>query len=152
MEIEEVKRKYQQDEVLIPVCNFDWESYHSVVNDAGHATTLAKEVATALDLIGQPQTFDLFRRDGFRATRFISDQSDDYNNEQSICFIREELLQAFLWKEDYSLIWVIWGERRYSSDQTEKLLRGADRPKVPYGYLDGLNATNDKAKTKTCRL
>ena len=135
VEIEEVKRKYQHYEVLIPVCDFDWESYHSVVNDAGHATTLAKEVATAFDLIGQPQTFDLFRRDGFRATRFISDQSDDYNNEQSICFIREELLQAFLRKEDYSLIWVIWGERRYSSDQTEKLLRGADRPEVPYGYF-----------------
>lgn len=135
VEIEEVKRKYQQYEVLIPVCNFDWESYHSVVNDAGHATTLAKEVATALDLTGQPQTFDLFTRDRFRATRFISDQSDDYNNGQSMCFIREELLQAFLQKEDYSLIWVIWGERQYSSDRTERLLRGPDRPEIPYRYF-----------------
>ena len=122
-------------QVLIPVCDFGWESYHSTANDAGHATTLSKEVAGVLELVGQPQTFDLFTRDGLKATRFISDQSEDYNNKQSMCFIREELLRTYLKKKNLSLIWTIWGERRYSAKQIERLFRGANRSGKRYEYF-----------------
>ncbi len=122
-------------QILIPVCDFHWEYYHTVASDAGSPTTLAKEVASDLKLIGQSQTFDLFTRDGLRATRFVSDQSDDLNNNQSMCFIREELLKTSLKENDCSLIWVIEGERSYSAKRIEKLRRSANRPKRPYEYF-----------------
>lgn len=117
-ELDEVKREYASYEALIPVQNFAWEGYHSATNDVDYATTLAKEIALELNLIGQPQTFDLFTRDGKRATRCVSDRSDDYYNSQSQCFIREELLRTYLKNNDYSLIWAVWGERNYSINHT----------------------------------
>lgn len=99
-------------EILSPVRDFAWESYHSAVNDAGHATTLAKEIALGLDLVGQPQTFDLFTHDKKKATLCVSDHGDDVDNTQSMHFIREDILKPYLTRNDYSLIWVMWGERR----------------------------------------
>jgi hypothetical protein len=132
VEVEEVKREYIIFNSLIPVCDFGWEGYHTAASDAGHATTLAKEITSDLKLIGQPQTFDLFTKGGVKATFNISDQSNDFNNHQAMFFIRENLLKMYLEKNDLVLIWAIWGEREYSSDQIEKLFLGADRPERHY--------------------
>ena len=115
---DEGKREDLSYRVLIPVQGFAWESYHSTANDAGYPTILAKEIASDLNLIGQPQTFDLFTQDGTRATRCVSAGRDDYHNNQSQCFIREELLRNYLKNNDYSLIWALWGERSYSVNHT----------------------------------
>lgn len=96
VEVEEVEKEYAKFNVLIPVRDFGWEGYQTVASDAGHATTLAKEIASDLDLIGQPQSFDLFTKDGVKATFNVSDQSNDYNNNQTVFFIKEELLQTYL--------------------------------------------------------
>lgn len=125
-DVEEVHRDYAKFEVLIPVCDFGWEGEQSATSGAGHAKTLAKEIALDLKLIGQPQTFDLFTTDGIRATFNISDHSNDFNNHQSMFFIRENLLKTYLEKNDLSLIWIIGGERRYSSDRIQNFLRGGD--------------------------
>lgn len=117
---DEGKREDLPYGVLIPVRGFSWESYHSTANDAGYATTLAKEIALDLNLIGQPQTFDLFTQDGTRATRCVSDGRDDYHNNQSLCFIREELLRRYLKNNDCSLIWAFSGERSHSVNHTEQ--------------------------------
>ena len=120
-EVDEIEREYASYKFLIPVCDFDWESYHSMVNDAGHATTLAKEISLELDLIGQPQTFDLFTKEGKRATLCISDRDNGYDNNQSIYFISEELLTTYLNNNSYSLIWVVQGDRSsYSVGQPSK--------------------------------
>ena len=124
VEVEEVKKEYAKFNVLIPVCDFNWEGYQTEASDAGHATTLAKEIASDLILIGQPQTFDLFTTDGVKATYNISDQSNDFNTHQSMFFIKEDLLKTYLEKNNLSLIWAIWGERDYSS----KHFHGPDRP------------------------
>ena len=126
---------FQYSRVVIPVCDFVWESYHSVTNDAGNATTVAKEAALALELVSRPQTFDLFTQDGLKATQFVSDQNEGFNNQQSACFIHEELLRTYLKKENLSLVWTIWGERRYSAKQIEKLFRGANRSGKRYKYF-----------------
>ena len=132
VEVEEVKKEYAKFNSLIPVCDFGWEGYQTAASDAGHATTLAKEVVSDMELVGQPQTFDLFTKDGVKATTNVSDQSNDYNNHQKMFFIKENLLNSYLEKNDLALIWAVWGEREYSSDQIEKLFRGADRPEQPY--------------------
>ncbi|GAI14070.1 unnamed protein product, partial [marine sediment metagenome] len=88
------------------------------------------------ELIGQPQTFDLFTKDGRQATFDISDQSSDYNNHQSIFYFKEDLLIRYLKKNELSLIWAMWGEREYSSDQVDKLFHGPDRPEQPYAVFN----------------
>ena len=93
---------------------------------------LAREIASQLELIGQPQTFDLFTRDGQRATLNISEHSKDYNNSQSLFFIREDPLKVYLQRHDLALIWATWGEREYSYAQFEKLERRKERPEQPY--------------------
>ena len=95
VEVEEVEKEYAKFSALIPVCNFGWEGYQTTTSDAGHATTLAREIASDLELIGQPQTFDLFTKDGVKATLNISDQADDYSNHQSMFFISETLLKTY---------------------------------------------------------
>ena len=47
-------------------------------------------------------------------------------------FIREELLKAYLEKNDLALIWAIWGERGYSLSQIDKLFDAPDRPEQTY--------------------
>ena len=125
-EVEEVQREYVKFDVLIPVCNFAWESHRTMASDAVHATTLAKEIASALELVAQPQTLDLFRKDGTKATYNISDQSDDYSNHQSMFLIREDLLRSYLRENDLALVWAIWGEREYSLNRAYKLLQEPD--------------------------
>ena len=135
VEVDEVKREYAKFNALIPVCDFGWEGYQTTASDAGHATTLVKEITSDLELIGQPQTFDLFTKDGVKATCNVSDQSDDFNNHQAMFFIRENLLKTYLEKNDLALIWAIWGERGYSSTQINKLFHGPDRPEQSHAVF-----------------
>ncbi len=129
VEVEEVRNEDAKFNALIPVCDFGWEGYQTAASDAGHATTLAKEISSDLGLIGRPQTFDLFTKDGVRATCNVSDQSNDFNNHQAMLFIRENLLKMYLEKNYLALFLVMWGERGYSSDQIHKLFLGPNRPK-----------------------
>ena len=92
------------------------------------AITLAKEISLDLDLVGKPQTFELFTKDNAQATFNISDQRDDYNNHQSMFFIRENILEKYLEKNALVLVWAVWGEREYSNSQVEKLFHGPNRP------------------------
>ncbi len=138
IEVDEIEKEYAKFKVLIPVCDFGWESYHTDASNAGHATMLSKEISYDLELIGQPQTFDLFTRHGVKATFNISDHGNDYGNNQSMFFMREDLLKMYLERNDLILIWAIWGEREYSNDQIEKLFHGSNRPEQPYavyGYV-----------------
>lgn len=135
VEADEVSKEYENYNALIPVCDFGWEGYQTVASDAGRSVTLAKEIAIDLKLIGQPQTLDLFTTDGLQATFNISDQSDDYNNHQSMFYIKEDLLNTYLKKKELSLIWAMWGEREYSSDQYDKLFHGPNHPEQPYAVF-----------------
>jgi len=135
VEVEEVKKEYAKFNALITVCSFGWEGYQTMASDSGHATLLAKEISSDLELIGQPQTFDLFTKEGVKATLNVSDQSNDFKNHQNMFFIRENLLKTYLEKNDLVLIWAIWGERGYSSAQINKLLHGPGRPEQSHAVF-----------------
>lgn len=132
VEVEEVQQDIITYHALIPVCDFRWESSRSAANHASHATTLAKEIATNLELIGQPQTFDLVTTKGVRATCEFSERSDDFNNSQSLFYVREELLRDFLEENDLALVWAVWGERQYSSNLASKFFDSSNRPDPAY--------------------
>jgi hypothetical protein len=132
VEVDEIKREYINFNALVPVVDYSWESYHSTANNSCKATFLAKEITTDLDLIGQPQTFDMFTKDGVRVTYNISDHSDDYNNHQFMFFMRENMLNEYLKKNELTLIWAVWGEREYFSTHTTEKSCGSEYPDTPY--------------------
>jgi len=132
VEVEETQQSIVTYHALIPVCDFSWENSRSVFNNASHATTLAKEIAADLKLIGQPQTFDLVTSTGIKATCNVSDRSDDFNNGQSLFYIREELLRDFLEENNLVLVWTVWGERQYSSNLASRFFNSSNRPDPAY--------------------
>ena len=134
VEVEEMKREYEKFNTRIPVCDFGWVNYHTAYSDAGHPITLAKEITSDMDLIGQPQTFDLFTKDFKKATLNIFDYRDD-NNRQHMFFMREDLLKAYLSKNNLTLIWAIWGEREYLSAQFKTNFQESDFPEQPYAVF-----------------
>ena len=144
VEVEKIQKEYKKFSTLIPVCDFNWESEHTSVSDAGYATILAKEIAFDLELTGQPQTFDLFTRNGTKATFNVSDHSTDYNNNQSMFFIREDLLKKYLKQKDCSLIWAVWGEREYSSTQARKLFSGEEHPEQTHTVFSLVKRYNNR--------
>ena len=119
-------------DVTIPVCDFCWESYHSITNDSGSAITLAKEIAIDLNLFCHAQEFDLYDLGGAKATLCVSDHSGDYKNTQTFFYLREDLLQIYLEKNSSSLIWAVWGEKGYSSNLQLLLAETNERPSQFY--------------------
>lgn len=117
-EIEQNVSETKSFEVLMPVMDYDWESYHSDLNDAGHTTVIAKEVANHLNLVNQPQTFDLFDSNGEIASANI-DFHQDYNNYHNFVYLRKDLLDKFLRERNLRFVWAIWGEREltFRNDQ-----------------------------------
>ncbi len=118
-EIEQEVSETREFEVLMPVMEYNWESYHSYLNDAGHTTVVSKEVANHLNLINQPQTFDLFESKGNKASINIH-YYDDYNNNHSLVYLRKDLLNKFLISNKLRFVWAIWGEREVSFKTDER--------------------------------
>jgi hypothetical protein len=118
--------------ILIPVCDFSLEYIDSAANDSVFSTTLSKELASDLGLIGQPQTFDLFTDQGVRATCNVVDNSDNSNSNKQLFYIKEDLLKKVLKENDLTLIWAIWGERKYSYDHMKNFTYKLDRPDPTY--------------------
>src|SRR5439155_18467668 len=79
---------------LVPVREYAWESYHSVVNEGGGARVLARQLADALSLCSQPQTFDLFDTEGCRATLTWRHQQD--SNTERFIYMRRDLVDKLL--------------------------------------------------------
>lgn len=114
--IEEDKQLKVQEmfSVLIPVRKNIWEDYHSHVNLGRSVTLPAKEIIECLNLCTQPQTFDLFEKNGKRASITFC-YGNSWNSTQNFTFLRQDLLERFLCKSDSELIWAIWGARELSS-------------------------------------
>lgn len=105
-------------DVLLPVMDYNWESHHSELNQAGHETIVSRELANNLKLIDRPQTFNLFDESGNLASQNIYYRKD-YNNNHRFTYLRKDLLDKFLAENNYKLIWGIWGERQVSFKGTD---------------------------------
>ena len=130
VEEEEIQQLIKKMNARIPVREFGWER-RNLENETIRATTLSKEISHSLRLVGQPQTFDLYTKEGKKASVSFSEKHD-YNNSQSLFLIREDLLKQYLKKTELNLIWAIWGERDYSSEIATSWQRQGNHPTVPY--------------------
>lgn len=113
IDVEQEVDAYETDEysILVPVRSYRWEGYRSAVNPIENVEVLAKQIALSLNLINQPQTFDLFDQLGHRAS-FSFKHQGDHGNQQQFLYLRRDLATQYLNSEDLRLLWIIWGERR----------------------------------------
>jgi len=119
IEIEEpVTREF---DILLPVMEYNWEDYHCHLNQAGHETVISKEITEELKLMSMPQTFDLFDQDMKKAA-INKYYHTDYSNHHSFVYLRKDLFDKYLQKNNKRLIWIIWGERKiaYKTDDLIK--------------------------------
>lgn len=108
---EEERKKSKKFDILIPVRDFSWEGYHSVVNSSGGAEVPIKELAAELKLYSLPQSFDLYDQNGKQAS-FSIRFGNLWRNGYELTYIRQDLLEKYLRKHRSGLVWLIWGERQ----------------------------------------
>ena len=102
-------------EILFPVRENTWEAYHSTIVPSRSVATPSRQIADALSLYGQPQSFDLFEKDGRRASMTFR-HGERWGETQRFTYLREDLFKRYLAQINGKLIWVIWGERRLVSE------------------------------------
>ncbi|WP_338791834.1 hypothetical protein [Bernardetia sp. MNP-M8] len=120
-EIETEVSDIKEFEVLMPAMEYNWESHHSSTNNAGHTTVVGKEVANHLDLLNQPQTFDLLDEHGKLASMNIHYEKN-YNNNHNFVYIRKDLFDKYLSDTNSKFVWVMWGERdvRFKTEEEKE--------------------------------
>ena len=109
--VEVEQKKYQTFKILFPVRGNNWsDSWSSAVPGRG-VITPSRQIADTFSLCGQPQNFDLFEKNGRRAS-ITFHRGEGWGETQKFTYLREDLLKRYLAKINGELIWVIWGERR----------------------------------------
>ncbi|ANH61048.1 NACHT domain-containing protein [Dokdonia donghaensis] len=120
-EIEIEERINKEFKVLSPVSGYNWESYHSKTNQAGHQSVLSKELSFRLNLFPKPQTFDLFDDKGKLAYKKYHFH-ENYNSHQNFEYLRKDLLQKYLEDTNQNIVWKIWGEKQtYFENHNESM-------------------------------
>jgi len=97
-------------DVLSPVRDNTWEGYHSPIQPTRSVATPAREIVDHCGLGGHSQTFDLYDRDGRRASITLQ-TGDPWHTSQRFTYMRKDLLDAQLAAQGVKLIWCVWGER-----------------------------------------
>jgi hypothetical protein len=116
----EIPTETRKIAVFVPVRYNCYESYHSEVSPGRSVLVPAREISDFLQLCSQPQTFDLYERNGRKASITVK-WGKPYHDSQLI-FLRQDLLDGFLKERGMSLVWAIEGERRlWSKEKRDSL-------------------------------
>ena len=127
--------EYKEFEMLVPVRENHWSDSSSAAIP-GHSVAIPiRQIAETFSLSGHPQSFDLFEKDGKRASITFC-YGEDWKDKQDFTYLRENLLERYLADIDGELIWVIWGERRQVSQN----------PGAPYKYFHEVQTYRDILK------
>lgn len=118
--IEEERPKYQKFEVLSPIRENNWDIHNFPVIPDRSVTILTKQISESLQLCSQPQTFDLYDKSGNKASKYVY-YGEKYKNNQHFMYLRKDLLDLFLSKNNYKFIWTIWGGKEFYSKEVDEL-------------------------------
>lgn len=106
--------------VDIPVQKYNWESYHSVVNQVSGVSLPAKHICEELSLRYCANTWDLHDASGVASLyREVDEHGSQANG--SFCYLRRDLLDSYLTESNKVLVWLMWGERELHHRSTEGL-------------------------------
>ncbi|WJF85407.1 NACHT domain-containing protein [Bacillus subtilis] len=103
------KKKNETFQVLLPVREHHCD-ITSEIMPRYDVVVPCKQIANLLELVGQPQTYDLYEKNGSKASITV-DYRDSLGNHQHFTYLRKDLLSKFLQKEGYKLIWGLWGQK-----------------------------------------
>ena len=106
--------EYQEFEMLVPVRENHWSESCSAAVPSRSVAIPIRQIAEAFSLHGRPQSFDLFEKDGERASITFC-YGEAWKDKQHFTYLRHDLLERYLAETGSELIWVIWGERRQVS-------------------------------------
>jgi hypothetical protein len=106
---------------LIPSRFYSWESYHSSINQAGGAMVPAKELTSFFDLCSQPQTFNMYEKNGNLSSITTQEGEPFMRNRQYLLYLRQDLLDTYLQKNNLELIWILRAEREFGPESEEEL-------------------------------
>ena len=104
------QKEYRIFKVLVPVRGSTWSDSQSAAVPGRSVEIPSKQIAETFSLCGQPQSFDLFEKDGRRASMTFR-WGEGWGKKQDFAYLRSDLLERYLTKIDGELIWVIWGEQ-----------------------------------------
>jgi hypothetical protein len=108
--------------VDIPVQKYNWESYHSAVNQSSGASLPSKRLCEALSLRYRANKWDLHDASGVASLyRDIGEYGSQVNG--SFSYLRRDLLDSYLTQSGKVLVWLMWGERsvHYRSAEAHNL-------------------------------
>jgi hypothetical protein len=117
--------------VLVPVRDHSWESYHSGANKSHGAYVPARELAESLGLWLRLPTWDFCDQTGRRVTCLIS-ASSSYKNTQKLLYIRCDALEQYLCSQGLALVWGVWGERRVAKHEDVMARKDANSDYVDF--------------------
>jgi len=96
--------------VDIPVQKYNWESYHSVVNQNSGASLPSKQLCGALGLRYRDNKWDLHDVSGVASLyREVGEYGSQISG--SFSYLRRDLLDSYLMQSGKVLVWLMWGER-----------------------------------------
>ncbi|WDR38031.1 hypothetical protein NN484_09925 [Pseudomonas serboccidentalis] len=104
--------------VDIPVQKYNWESYHSVVNQNSGACLPAKQLCQALSLRYCANKWDLHDAAGVAS---LYREVGEYGSQASgfFSYLRRDLLDSYLTQSGKALVWLMWGERGFHHRSVE---------------------------------
>lgn len=104
--------------VDIPVQKYDWESYHSVLNQSGGVSLPSKLLCEALSLSYRANKWDLHDASGVASLyREVGEYGSQISG--SFSYLRRDLLDNYLTKSGKALVWLMWGERGFHHRSAE---------------------------------
>jgi hypothetical protein len=104
--------------VDIPVQKYNWESYHSVVNQGSGASLPSKRLCEALSLRYRTNKWDLHDTSGGASLyREVGEYGSQING--SFSYLRRDLLDSYLTQSGKALVWLMWGERGFHHRSAE---------------------------------
>ena len=105
-------RHYRAGDTLVPLegsaHSYQWESHHSVTNDAGGTPVPSLRICESLALRGQAQSFELVDADGRLATRNFVTGGEERGSRM---LMRRDLLDQYCQRTSQDFGWVFWGDR-----------------------------------------
>ena len=113
---------YEKCKVLIPVIENTWEILHSTIIPSRNISIPNKQISISLDLCSQPQTFNLFEKNGSLASITIQYYKKT-NFQQNLTYLRKDLLDQYLLDNGLKFIWAIWGGKEYYPEDESKIFK-----------------------------
>lgn len=102
----------------IPVQQYNWESYHSVVNQDSGARLPSNRLCKALSLRYRANKWDLHDAAGVASLyREVGEYGSQISG--SFSYLRRDLLDRYLTQSGKALVWLMWGERGFHHRSAE---------------------------------